>query len=205
MIKGLDTNQPITKWVDQLYAKGYRFAARYYRRKAKWTSNLRRPEVDAIHGAGMAIMPVFQHKSNKVYLFTPEAAKIDGRAAVARATENQQPTNTAIYVAFDTDFSRANVHKAVEYGKIWSDIVKGAGYGVGAYGDREVLDTLAETSGDFGDVIDHKWATNAIGWKRTQDWDVLQSSLPFQVLPGLSIDNNVAHDLDRAGAWHPPK
>ena len=204
MIKGLDTNQPIGKHAARLFDMGYRFAARYYRRKAHWTSNLRADEVQAIHAAGMAVIPVFQHKSNNVALFTKEAARIDGAAAVDRAKENEQPTNTAIYVAFDTDFTNANVSRAVAYAEIFSRIVSAEGYAVGAYGDREVLETLSQTSRDFGDIVNHTWATNAVGWRRTKDWDVLQSSLPFTVLPGLQIDNDIAHDLDRAGAWKAP-
>lgn len=202
MIFGFDTNAPVTDYAAALKAKGKAFAGRYLRRLAHDPSCLTKPEIDALFAVGMAIVPVFQHRSNRVEEFTADNALRDAEATKARAAELGIPKWAAIYLAFDTDFSRANVQKALAYGEIWALAVKGEGFGTGCYGDREVLETLTgATKEGWGDLFDHRWATNAIGWGRPQDWDILQTSLPYTILPGLQVDDCAAHGFEQAGMW----
>lgn len=206
MIEGVDTNQPLTAFAAALAGKGKRFAGRYLRRlpSSRDPSCLSREEVAALHGAGLAVLPIFQHKSNKVGEFTLDNARKDAEATIARCAELDVPTWAAIYLAFDTDFVKSNVHIALAYGEVWARAVKGEGFGTGCYGDRQVLELLTETNREgWGDLFDHRFATNAVGWDRTPDWDVLQSSLPYTILPGLQVDDCKAVGFIEAGMWTP--
>lgn len=202
MIHGVDTNQPLTRFAAALKAKGKVFAGRYLRRLAADPSCLTRAEVDALFAQGIAVLLIFQHRSNRVEDFTEENAKKDAKATLDRLAELGVPKHVTVYLAFDTDFTEANVHLALAYGEIWARAVKAAGYGTGCYGDREVLELLTETHREgWGDLFDHRFATNAIGWGRTKDYDVLQSSLPYAIVTGCHVDDCVAHGYEQAGLW----
>lgn len=203
-ILGFDTNQPVIAYASQLYDKGYRFGARYLRRGAAWESNLKKSEAAAMSQAGLHIISVFQHRSNSPSEFTVHNAQIDAGAALARARELGQPKTSAIYFAVDTDITASSVGVMMAYARAFSEIVKEAGYGVGVYGDQQALEgCLQADNGLFGDVADHGWATNAWGWQRAKPEfiDILQTSTPFTVLPGLQIDNDEADGITSAGMW----
>lgn len=202
MLQGFDTNAPVTTFAPALRAKGKAFAGRYLRRSAADPTCLTRAEIDALFAAGIALVLVFQHRSNKVEEFTAENAKKDAEATLKRLAELGVPKTVAVYLAFDTDFTKANVHVALAYGEIWARAVKGAGYGTGCYGDREVLELLTTTYREgWGDLFDHRWLTNAKGWGQTPDWDIHQTSLPYTILPQLQVDDCVAHGFTQAGMW----
>ncbi len=202
MLQGCDTNQPLTKFAAALRAKGKVFVGRYLRRRADDPSCLTATEVTALFEHGIALVLIFQHKSNRVEEFTQENARKDAAATLARLAELGVPKHVAVYLAFDTDFVKSNVHIALAYGEIWARAVKEAGYGTGCYGDREVLELLTETYREgWGDLFDHRFATNAPGWGRPHDYDILQSSLPYTILPSLQVDDCVAHGYEQAGMW----
>lgn len=206
MIEGVDTNQPLTNFAGQLAAKGKVFAGRYLRRLPfpRDPSCLSRAEIDALHGAGIALLLIFQHRSNALSEFTADNARKDAESTIARCRELGVPTSVSIYLAFDTDFSKANVGVALAYGEIWARAVKAEGYGTGCYGDRQVLELLTETNREgWGDLFDNRFATNAIGWDRAPDWDVLQSSLPYTIFPGCQVDDCKAVGFIEAGMWMP--
>ena len=204
-MKGFDCASPTTAYAGQLAALGYTFAGRYYRRGHHSTS-LTKPEVAALHAVGIAILPVFEYKDALSY-FTADNGAIDGKAAVARATELGQPTNTAIYGAVDTDITKGTLPAVKAYWEPFARAVKGAGYGVGVYGDDLVLKELtAWHIPNWGDAADHAWLTNARGWigdKAFADWDVKQTTLPFTLPFGLQIDGDEAKGHVEAGLWRP--
>jgi hypothetical protein len=205
MLKGFDTAAPCTAYAEQLAQLGYTFAGRYYRR-GRHSTSLTKPEVEALHAHGIAILPVFEYLDTMAY-FTKENGAIDGERAVARATELGQPTNTAIYCAIDTDITRDTLPLVKEYFEPFSRAVKGAGYGCGVYGDGDALEAITSwyITG-WGDVADHAWLANAKAWTRNKDfsnYDVKQMTLPFTLPFGLQIDGDEARGYVEAGLWRP--
>jgi len=209
MLRGFDTNQRLTAPIAAaLAATGYQFACRYLRRSPNDQSLLKRNEAIILRDAGLRIVSVFQHRSNRPDLFTAENAALDASAALARADELAQPRNSAIYFACDCDFTPKTIKFALAYFEVVRRIVSGAkdlrglAYGVGVYGDDLVLSEICAR-----ELADHAWLTNAKGWldnRAFDDWDIKQTSLPHAPLPAapaFEIDDDEAVGVEVAGLW----
>ncbi len=196
MIPAFDTNQPISEGLaNRLYNTGKRVAIRYYRR-LPWPADqscLGQAEVVRLHRAGLYTLPVFQHRSNRPDLFTPENAALDAKAAINRAHDVGQQDGSGIFFACDCDFLPSTIHYAIEYFKVINAIIRPRElFLIGAYGDDLVLQTLSDL-----DLIDIKWLANAKGWlddKNYDGWQIKQSSFPYSPfidMPNFQIDDDI--------------
>lgn len=206
MLKLVDTGAIITKaYADALAAMNVDGALRYLRRHPNDPSRLTPHEVSWICSAGLSIGSVFEHHSDRLAYLVEANGALDGASAVRNAKEINQPLSSAIYGAIDTDITDATLPLVKAYWLPFAQTVKGAGYGVGIYGDDAVLEAICGWTIDgFGDAADHAWLTNAKGWiadKTFDDWDIRQTSTPVTLPFGLQVDYDEAYGEIRAGLW----
>lgn len=208
LLKGVDTNQRLAAFATRLREAGIDFVSRYYRRgPGTRHGNMDRAEAEALLSAGIMIFPVMQNINNKLSYFTLENAVKDARAGVARAREAGQPEQTAVAMAFDTDFTpQTALSVALPYGIEFSKVVRDGGYVPGSYGDKQAVETLVghHVQG-YGDVSDVRWATNARGWDTRFEYvHIRQVSLPHPMFGGaLSVDDDLAVPYAAGFMWRP--
>jgi len=128
---------------------------------------------------------------------------LDARAAVAQARELGQPAGSAIYFGVDIAFSAADAQTRrgmLAYMRAVRPIVRRAGYQLGAYGNGDALDLLAEER-----LIDHAWLSASRAYPGTTRvhnagrWHFFQSGVNLEFFTGrpgacrrgLPLDVNV--------------
>lgn len=206
-MKGFDCFATVKEgWPAQLYAMGYRFFARYYRRapleggkgNAMWRS-----EAERLFKAGFWALAVYQNTSNYPSYFTIPNARLDADAAIAAASFHGQPKDTIIYFAVDCDVPPSFLSSLISYFIEVKERLWRAGYSVGVYGPGAVCKVLYAEG-----LVKRTWLANAKGWSGYRDWlphaTVLQTSHPFLLPFGLEIDEDRCEiDPRAAGFWRP--
>lgn len=204
-MKGFDTFATVRpEWVSQLSALGYTFFARYYRRaplEGGKGNALSLAEARGLLNAGFFALAIYQNSSNTPSYFTPINADLDAQAAIAAAHHKGQPHDTTIYFSVDCNPSQAELPSIVLYFQRVHEVLWHAGYKTGVYGSGLVCKTLFMEG-----TVHNTWLSNATGWWGYKDWlpyaDVVQTTLPFTLPFGLSIDADECKDPIKAGMWH---
>lgn len=210
---GIDTATITTKYAPQLAAysfdadpaKRVRFAIRYYRPGPVTNPHGVQPdEAAALWNNGLWLGAVFQggHASQQPGYFSADQGRRDAEAALRKADQLQQPDQTTVFFAVDTDILPATIESVVGYfsaarAKLAS---QRPALWVGCYGDDLVCRRLHADG-----LVDVTWLANARGWRDDKSfpgWHVRQgreTTLPF----GLVVDPNEARDLRACGFWGP--
>jgi hypothetical protein len=199
---GCDTAAVITPdQAKRLADLGYEFIGRYYRRalSGRWT--ISQEEARSISANGMFLVSVFEgdRAAEKPVYFNAANGAIDGQAALAKARQMRQTTNSAIYFAVDTDITNQTIAGVLEYFDAIEMAFRNQPWSIGVYGDDLVCREVCEN-----DLAAVAWLTNAKGWitdKNFSEWDIKQTSLPMTVMPGLQVDKDEARGFDAAGMW----
>ncbi|MFC0333169.1 DUF1906 domain-containing protein [Paenibacillus sepulcri] len=156
-MKGFDCAIPLTAAQAKALANaGMMFAARYLVPENLAWKRLTRAEAEAITGAGMQIVSVFETTASRAA--SGEAAgRTDGAAALRQAKLIGQPQGSAIYFAVDYDAQPAAYRSIEEYLRAADAQI--TGYKSGVYGSYAVVEEMARRG-----ACEHFWQTYA--WSR---------------------------------------
>lgn len=138
--RGFDCNRPL-KAVEakKMFDLGYRFAVRYVARVSPKANDLTKDEVDHLHSAGLAVMPVQHVESESSWIPSLEKGKEYGRGAVNHCRSVGIPSKTCVWLDLEgvsIDFlPNIEDRKAaiVGYCNAWFDEVAAAGFTPGIY------------------------------------------------------------------------
>ena len=201
-IRGVDTAARINAGAaKKLSEEGVRFAGRYLVPQTLGKA-LTAGEASDLHGAGLAILPVWEIDAERASKGAAQGAK-DGETARKCAEALSIPENVTIYFAVDYN-APARDYDAIEY------YLRNAGvacspYGCGVYGKRELVEEMvrriptlyiwqcvAWSSGvsERADVYQYQWQGGA-------------EAVDLKNKLGFAVDMNVCADLVHAGLWLP--
>jgi hypothetical protein len=198
-----------------------------------------RSEVRQLLDNGFAILSIYQYNNDSANKFrgmdrdgkplkgadcqpasrartAAEEGELDANAAVAQAKAVGQPRGTAIYFGVDIRFDKGDAatrRAMLDYMRTVRGIVTRAGYTVGAYGNGDALEVLAEER-----LIEHGWLSASRSYPGTSRvhnsgrWQLFQSGVdlvwfsgtPGACRSGLALDVNIqnARFADRSiGFW----
>lgn len=180
---------------DKMREVGVATIIRYYDHEAETLpgKTLRRPEREAIAGAGFSLAVVFQHRNNRITSFTPERGAQDAERSLDLASENGQPRKSAIYFGVDGPWGDRELPLVRAYFEQAAPRIRAAGYRVGIYGGGSMCRAMIEER-----LADLCWLANAKSWpgfaERLADrtsWR-LRQSLP-ETCGDRQVDFNFSH------------
>src|SRR5690348_5998909 len=193
-VPGIDTPLDTTAQLSCLTAAGKRFVARYYARGNR-PKIIRRAEAQAISGAGLGIVAVWESGfPTTVDYFARAQGNADGADAHQRATEIGQPRDTPIYFAVDYDADPAHAAGPIlEYFRgIAAGLTAAAGgtarYTVGCYGSGIVCGAIQAAG-----LARFTWLAQSRGWRGYAGfttWNIRQG--PVSRLCALDVDGDEA-------------
>lgn len=163
--------------------------------------NTSRQEVDVLHAAGVAfgLIAEFDTRTWHPPLDNPEVGPDHARRAIAAARALGMPSGCVIWFTQDTDLQPAQYERALSYWDGADDIVRAAGYRVGAYGEATFIDLLIERG-----KADLAWQAGADGWAQfgRSKYACLWQRVGSPVYAGVTCDPNVIL-RDDCGWWLP--
>ncbi|GIG40919.1 glycoside hydrolase domain-containing protein [Cellulomonas phragmiteti] len=174
---------------------GYETVGRYLTGKDK---HLRAGEIEAIHAAGLGLVPIYQEWNNAPEHFTRAKGRAQGVAAVRRARQLGIVPGAVIYFPVDFDATDGDVAALVL--PFFEGVRDGVGaarpgeYRVGVYGPRHVCSRV--TAAGLGELpfvagLSRGWSGN-LGYPLPQGWAYDQ--IQTRWTPGLdtfAYDNNI--------------
>jgi len=130
---GFDCNEPVSANAATLMQKaGYRFAVRYVPRITAHANDLTSAEVDRLHAAGLAVMPVQHVESETSWTPTIEKGQQYGTVAAEHAASCGILCGTTLWL--DLEGVADTEHETiVAYCNAWYDAVSAAGFEPGIY------------------------------------------------------------------------
>jgi hypothetical protein len=195
-VRGLDATANLARFASQLYAKGYRFVARYIFSRSAFKTLLTRDEACAISAAGLDIVTVYENGSpTSDEYFTGARGETDSSIAVERATAAGQPGGP-IYLAIDYD--PANPAIADEYFQSARAVCAalGGGFHPAVYASGAVCRHLKEAG-----LVSRTWLSQSRGFAGYEDWlphaDIVQGPEVKEL--GLDVDLDTAYG--NGGGW----
>ena len=173
-----------------LKSNGIQYVARYLGNS--WKS-MDKTEVDAIIGAGLQIVSIWETNPTYAAYFSKAQGISDAMEASSYANAIEQTGGSAIYFAVDYDAQPSDMAAILNY---FSGVRDGIdkSYKVGVYGSYSVLKTLYRHH-----AVNFYWQTTS--WSRGNVAD-FNDILQFQhntTLAGIQVDYNEISD--RAGSW----
>ena len=173
-----------------LKSSGIQYVARYLGNS--WKS-MDKTEADAIIGAGLQIVSIWE--TNPIYAayFTKAQGISDAKEACSYAKAIEQTDGSVIYFAVDYDAQPSDMASILHY---FTGVRNGIdkSYKVGVYGSYSVLKTLYRHH-----AVDFYWQTTS--WSRGNVADFI-NILQYQhntTLAGIQVDYN--EFSNRAGSW----
>ena len=192
-MKGFDCATPLTaSTAAALKAAGMQFVARYVVPTTDAWKRLTQAEAEAIIGAGLEIISIFETTANSAAGGASQGAS-DGATAYAQAQIVGQPRGTAIYFAVDYDAPSSDFAAITAYLQAAQQQL-GDNYQVGVYGSYAVVEAMAASS-----AAAHFWQTYA--WSNGQ----LSSKANIyqyendQTIAGVSLD--LDNSYGNEGGW----
>lgn len=132
--KGFDANAIIgAEDARAFYERGYRFAVRYIRRQPRHAFDVSPGEIQALHDAGLAFMPVQHVESESAW--TPNAVKgsSNGNVAVEECLRLALPHGVTVWCDLEGVAGGTVVADVVAYCQQWFQSVRAAGFLPGLY------------------------------------------------------------------------
>ena len=195
----IDVPSNVQEFAIALSEAGVKTVIRYYNRSNSSrlpTKCLTRPELDALHSAGLSVAVVFEQgggANGDLEDLSDANGTADAERALDLARMMAQPEGSAIYFAVDSDYtSRAELDQIASYfGKVKAAV--GGRYRIGVYGSGLVSRRL-KTLG----LVDFIWLAGATRWSGTKDalaagnWTIFQKFLDVRSeVGGFDCDGNV--------------
>ena len=196
MVKGLDCASKLTaETAAAIRAEGYAFAGRYLVPNSgnlAWKA-LTRTEAEAITGAGLRLLTVWETTANRVK-GGAAAGAADGAGALKCAREIGMPAGGIIYFAVDFDAQAGEMATIEAY--LRAARANTGEYEVGVYGPYSVIETMARRGACKG-----FWQCVAWSYGKRSEFLNVYQSLFNQKVAGVSVDINECPDMTRAGIW----
>lgn len=163
--------------------------------------NISRPEVDLLHRHGIAvgIIAEFDTRTWHPPKDSPETGPDHGRKAVAVAQALGAPAGTVLWFTQDTDLQPGEYGRALSYWDGGDDIVRAAGFRVGAYAETGLMELLLDKGkADLG------WEVGAYSWSnyRHSSRASLRQLVQQPAFGGVTVDLNDVLAADH-GQWRP--
>lgn len=132
--RGFDCNVAVGAGSARLLARaGYRFAVRYVRRTTARANDLSPTEVELLHGAGIAVMPVQHVESESAWAPSPTKGVAYGAAAVDGAQRAGMPPGVTVWLDLEGVAVGTPAAEVIGYCNAWHGQVAAAGYLPGLY------------------------------------------------------------------------
>lgn len=196
MSQGIDCAQRLdARTAAAIKAAGYDFAGRYLvpavgalKEKA-----LTKREADAITGAGLRLLTVWETTAERVKGGAAAGAE-DGRRALDCAKEIEIPREGILYFAVDYDAPAADMPTIEAYFHAAREQTHG--YDIGVYGPYRAIEYLARRN-----VCRGYW--QCLGWSGGQvsAYHNIYQAQWGKTVAGVPVDINDCPDMDRAGIW----
>lgn len=175
-----------------LHAAGISFVCRYLGPDP--AKNLTAGEVEQLHGAGIAIVLVWEGGGTRA-LAGREAGRVDARAARAQADALGAPSDQPIYFAVDFDALGSQMEAVSQYFiGARTEIGRDA---TGVYGGIHTLQSIQGLHAKYG------WQTLAWSNGQVSPAANLYQFSNDRTVAGISVDFDRAEKADY-GAWLPP-
>jgi hypothetical protein len=130
---GFDCDTPLTAVQCKAFAVArFQFAARYLSRGEEVSTDLQRAEVEAIHQAGLALVPV-QHVAVAPWMPSAGLGSVLGKEAAADAEFIGCPTGVVLWLDLEGVVLGAPAAEVIAFCNNWDAEVRSAGYISGVY------------------------------------------------------------------------
>lgn len=201
----VDLSQPVTQhFLDVARYLGVKTIIRYYDYPGSPTLPGKIPtlaELALIKKNGFQFCAVFQHNNSKLASFTKERGRKDAGKVLELAALWKQPKGSGVYFGVDFDPDKHELISVMDYASEFSEIIKAAGFRVGAYGSGLTMETLLAVG-----YIELAWLSMSTGFQNTKKFSESGRWNLKQVLDrncgGINIDfdfvNNAKPDF---GQW----
>ncbi|MCL6597921.1 MAG: DUF1906 domain-containing protein [Alicyclobacillus macrosporangiidus] len=173
----------------QLRSLGVRAVFRYL---GNWSKSLTAAEVQAIHGAGLSILPIWESNPTSASYFTRAQGQQDAQAAAASAQSLGIPKDTTIWYVVDYNAQTGDLPAIDAY--VDGLVSANTGYGIGVYGSAAVVAHL-----QAGGKVQKLWQTYAWSHGRLTSGVAAYQYANEVTLAGVSVDLNVIYSAP--GAW----
>lgn len=194
-VLGIDCATPLTDTTAAaIRAAGYQFAARYMVPESFGFKVLKPDEIKAIHGAGLAIMPIYETTGMRTMGGAAHGAA-DGKTALAQAKALGLPLGSVIWFAECDYYVEDALLDQVEAYLTAAQTALGDAYHAGLYGQYSVVEAMHSRG------VERLW--QCVAWSKGQvsdHADVYQSQAERRV-GGVEVDIDEAVSLD--GMWLP--
>ena len=167
------------------------------------SKNITAAKVKAYHNVGIASLINWESQAGAPLLGSAQGRK-DATEAVRQLKQLIHDVGYAphdrvvIYFSCDRDVSSSQLSTIGSYYKAAGAICHAAGFGVGAYGEADLMDYLAKNK-----ITDAEWQTYAWSGGRTSAAADFMQYSNGQKLGGASVDfDRIIHAAD-LGAWWP--
>ncbi len=198
---GFDAAQDCTRILDKAKAAGVSWIGRYYSFNPR--KNLSAPEAQAILGAGLDIVSIWEAQGDRATSFTYQNGRREALTALEQARDVGQPSCSAIYFAVDFDASISLIDESIlPYFRAVNEVLDGH-YRVGVYGSGLVCSRL-----DAEGLVKYDWLAGAMGWQGSHAYANAALTEIEQDTPsdpwgfGFEIDRNYARAGQDFGSWH---
>jgi len=182
-MKGIDCAVPLTvSTAKAAAAAGYVFACRYLVPAAYAWKRLTRAEAEAITGAGMMIVSVYETVNNRA-ASGAAAGKADGAAALLEAQAVGQPAGSVVYFAVDYDAQASDFDAIEAYLKAARAQIPA--YRIGVYGSYAVVEEMARRG-----AAQALWQTYSWSRGRLSSRANIRQYSNDQKLAGMTVDFN---------------
>jgi len=170
VFQAVDLSQYSTqRFLDAMKYLGVKTIIRYYDWPGSPTLPQKIPttaELALIKKNGFSFCGVFQHSNNRITSFTTERGVRDAGVVLELAKKWGQPKGSGVYFGVDFDPMPKEFGAVMSYADAFSDIVRGAGFRVGAYGSGYTLQTLLDAK-----HIELAWLSMSTGFLKTKEFD----------------------------------
>lgn len=183
-------------------AAGFDFVGRYLVPPGM-NKELTRAEAEAISGAGLGLLCVWETYANRALEGEPAGA-VDGAKALQCAREIDMPESGIIYFAVDFDASPSQMDSIAGY--LRGARAQTGPYNIGVYGSFAVCEAMAarvpEVCRGYWQCV--AWSGPCLTPHRTvyqRLWSGAAEAVAAKELLGFPVDINDCEDLAKAGIW----
>ena len=195
-IGGMDCSTNSRAFAGQIAALGMKFVARYYSDNAE--KALTAAEAQALSGAGLSIVAVFENSNDSAGLFSAATGQSQAATALRLATAVSQPAGSAIYFAVDFDATGTDVPGPITnyFTAVKTALAAAATqYAVGVYGSGLTCRVIRDAG-----LARFTWITGSIGFAEYATFrkqaDIVQLAPERTLISGVSIDDDIAQSAE---------
>ena len=188
ILQAADCLTPLTKESAEAFKKAGKDAVFRYLR------NLTKAEVNAIHGAGLGLLLLYETNPTHASYFTQDKGVSDAKDALKQAEKLGAPSSAVIVHTVDYDAAEGDLDAIDAYVEGVVLVLKDR---AGLYGDYLVISHVKQT----GAV---KWLHQTYGWSYGSTVEGIQAYQHQNDVKLAGIDVDLDELYTRDGVWWPP-